>query len=464
MLAPLNSTMLAVALSPISEEFDISTGWTTWLIAAYLIVMAVGQPISGRMGDMYGRRRLFIWGLVYFAAASALAMVSWNFPSLVFFRVQQAIGAAMFMSNGIAALRSSLPQESRGRAFGLMGGIIAMSAGIGPPLGGILVDGIGWRALFAVNLPVVLLALALSLKYLPKDLPGRSRQPLDVLGAGALATGLLALMIAATSLGREGAGDPLFWSMTLVFCASAAFFLWWEGHYSSPLISLAMFRRRSYAAGASTIFLSNMAMYALFIMVPLFVQDLKGDSPTRSGLALISLALFAILLSPLSGYVADRVGRNLPAVVGAVLLHFHHRLGHQQRHAIHGVQPRPLRRRSGGDADPGTDRGHRVLPPGDGRGCLRNIRHRPLPWGHRGHRAGGSLPGWRRPDRNQHVPKPDHSPGRRRRPYHCQHHQHPPVDRGPRWGKERGQPAGELASFRPPTERPSDLLTGLYCS
>ncbi|MCH8086413.1 MAG: MFS transporter [Chloroflexi bacterium] len=320
MLAPLNSTMLAVALSPISEEFDISTGWTTWLIAAYLIVMAVGQPISGRMGDMYGRRRLFIWGLVYFAAASALAMVSWNFPSLVFFRVQQAIGAAMFMSNGIAALRSSLPQESRGRAFGLMGGIIAMSAGIGPPLGGILVDGIGWRALFAVNLPVVLLALALSLKYLPKDLPGRSRQPLDVLGAGALATGLLALMIAATSLGREGAGDPLFWSMTLVFCASAAFFLWWEGHYSSPLISLAMFRRRSYAAGASTIFLSNMAMYALFIMVPLFVQDLKGDSPTRSGLALISLALFAILLSPLSGYVADRVGRNLPAVVGAVLL------------------------------------------------------------------------------------------------------------------------------------------------
>lgn len=195
-----------------------------------------------------------------------------------------------------------------------------MSAGIGPPLGGVLVDGIGWRALFAVNLPVVLLALALSFKYLPKDLPGQSRQPLDILGAGALATGLLALMIAATSLGREGAGDPLFWSMALVFCASAVLFLWREGHHSSPLISLAMFRRRSYAAGASTIFLSNMAMYALFIIVPLFVQDLKGDSPTRSGLALISLAFFAILLSPLSGFVADRIGRNLPAVVGAVLL------------------------------------------------------------------------------------------------------------------------------------------------
>ncbi|MEE9198929.1 MAG: MFS transporter [Dehalococcoidia bacterium] len=319
-LGPLNSTMLAVTLSPLAEDFGVSTGWAAWLIASYLIVMAAGQPITGRLGDLVGRRRLFIAGLVYFGAASALAMVSWNFPSLVFFRVQQAVGGALFMPNGIAALRSSLPQEMRGRAFGSLGAIIAVSAGVGPPLGGVLVDTIGWRALFAVNLPLVVAAIALALRYFP-HIPGdRSRQAFDILGMIVLSAGLFALIVATTTLGRKSPSDPVFVTTALLALALGALFIWWEGRHPSPIISLGMFRRRTYAAGTATIFLSNLGMYTVLIVAPLFLQDLRGNSASRAGLMLLAISLFVVLLAPISGLVADRVGRNVPAVAGALLL------------------------------------------------------------------------------------------------------------------------------------------------
>ena len=319
-LAPLNSTMLAVVLSPVGEDFGVSTGSAAWLIAAYLIVVAVGQPISGRLGDLLGRRRLFIVGLVYFGIASALAMVSWNFPSLVFFRVQQALGVALLAPNGIAALRSYLPQEIRGRAFGSLGAVIAIGAGLGPPLGGVLMNTLGWRALFAVNLPLIIVALALALRYFP-HIPGeRTRSSFDIMGMLALAGSLFALMVAATTLGKEGPSDPVFVTTALLALALGSLFLWWEGRHPSPIISLTMFRRRAYAAGTANIFLSTLGLYTILILVPLFLQDFQGNSPSRSGLTLLALFSFAVLLAPLSGFIADRVGRNLPAVAGALLL------------------------------------------------------------------------------------------------------------------------------------------------
>ncbi|MFQ5874552.1 MAG: MFS transporter, partial [Dehalococcoidia bacterium] len=219
-LAPLNSTMIAVALSPLAEDFEVTTGSAAWLIAAYLIVMAVGQPIAGRLGDVMGRRRLFIAGLLYFAVASALATTSWNFPSLVFFRVQQALGGALFMPNGMAALRSSLPSEIRGRAFGSLGAMIAVSAGIGPALGGALVDSIGWRALFWINLPIVVTALALAFKCFPHDpASGRQGYTFDIPGAALLAGGLVAVMVAATSLGKGSPNAPPFIGAVLLAVA-----------------------------------------------------------------------------------------------------------------------------------------------------------------------------------------------------------------------------------------------------
>ena len=224
------------------------------------------------------------------------------------------------MPNGIAMLRSSLPQEVRGRAFGYLGAIIAVSAGIGPPLGGGLVDGIGWRALFAVNLPIAFLAIVVAIRYFPKTPIDRVRPSFDVPGVLILSSGLFALMVAATTLGKGGATDLLFVTMAFVAVMSGVIFFWWEVRHDSPIISLSMFRRRSYAAGTATVFLSNLGMYTLLIVVPLFLQDLKGESPTRAGLALLVIALVAVVLAPLSGFLADRLGRNLPAVAGALLL------------------------------------------------------------------------------------------------------------------------------------------------
>ena len=145
-VAPMNSTMLAVALAPIRDEFGVTTGSAGWLISAYLVTIAVMRPLGGRLGDQLGRQRLFILGTVAFIFVSILAALAWNFPSLVFFRVLQAVAGGLIFPNGIAILRTSIPVERRARTFGLIGAIVSLSVAVGPTFGGVLTTIWTWRA------------------------------------------------------------------------------------------------------------------------------------------------------------------------------------------------------------------------------------------------------------------------------------------------------------------------------
>ena len=167
-LAPLNSTMIAVALPGIADDLAADAAAASWLVTAYLIAMASLQPVAGRLGDRLGRRRLILGGLVGFGLASLGATVATSLPLLIVCRVAQAVSGAVVLPNGDALLREIVPDERRAGRFGMIGSAIGLAAAVGPPLGGVLVGTAGWRAMFAVNLLLVVPGLVLGWRTIPR--------------------------------------------------------------------------------------------------------------------------------------------------------------------------------------------------------------------------------------------------------------------------------------------------------
>ena len=203
-LAPLNSTMIAVALPAITDELAAGAAATSWLVTAYLIAMASLQPVAGRLGDRLGRRRLILGGLVGFGLASLGATLSTSLPLLIFFRVAQAVSGAVVLPNGDALLREIVPDERRASRFGMIGSAIGLAAAIGPPIGGLLVSTAGWRAMFAVNLLLVVPALLLGWRTIPR-VSSALGPGLGQTGAGVGQTGA-GLGETGAGLGETGAG------------------------------------------------------------------------------------------------------------------------------------------------------------------------------------------------------------------------------------------------------------------
>jgi multidrug resistance protein len=162
MLAPLNSTMIVVALPEILDDFGHSLAWGSWIVISYLVAMAAVQPLGGSLGDRYGRRRMLLIGLTAFLAATVVAALAPSVEVLLVARTVQALSGAMAIPNGTALVRSLIPPERQGRTFGTIGSAIAVAAAAGPPLGGVITDAFGWRWIFAINLLLIIPALLLA--------------------------------------------------------------------------------------------------------------------------------------------------------------------------------------------------------------------------------------------------------------------------------------------------------------
>jgi EmrB/QacA subfamily drug resistance transporter len=321
MLAPLNSTMIAVAIPAFLEDFGRSLAWGSWIVTSYLVAMAAVQPLGGSLGDRYGRRRLFLMGLTLFVVTTIVAALSWRIEVLLVARTVQAISGAAAIPNGTALIRSLVPPERRSRAFGNVGAAIAVAAGLGPPIGGILTATLGWRWIFAANL--LLLAPALFLGWrLPADSPTPQAGRFDLRGAMLLTLGLVSLVLALTIWRLPGA--PLALAPALgLFGAVAGLVLIRHGKHSpNPVLNLALLRARGFTPAVTNVLLSNLAMYTLLLSLPLFLAGWSTWGSAQVGLLLAGLSLPTIFLSPLGGRLSDRVGRRAPVVVGACLISF----------------------------------------------------------------------------------------------------------------------------------------------
>ncbi len=317
-LAPLNSTMIAVALPNIQDDLGVSVSQTAWLVTLYLVAMAVGQPIGGRLGDLLGRRRVYLIGLLWFGVASAACALAPNLEVLIVFRTQQAIAGALTFPNGAAMVRRAVRPERRGSAFGLVGMMTALAAAIGPPLGGLLVHAFDWRAIFWVNVPIVALAWWANARFLPASEPatGRERAPFDWLGSVLFGATLSAFIVIPTVVRAERVALAL--AAALASVALGVIFVRWERRQAHPMIDVRLFRVRTFWAACSSIAVSNFVMYTTLLAVPLFMDHVRKENEQTIGLTLAALSALAALWGLLGGRISDQRGRWLPAVAGAV--------------------------------------------------------------------------------------------------------------------------------------------------
>ncbi|MGD9570760.1 MAG: MFS transporter [Thermoleophilia bacterium] len=317
-LVPLNSTMIAVALLDIEEDLGVSEGAGTWLVAGYLVVMALAQPVGGRIGDALGHRRTFLIGLGAFLAASALAAAAPWFGVLVALRMCQALCGGLMTPSVVALLQDIVPARSRGRAFGWFGTVMGLGAAIGPVLGGGLVAAGGWRAIFLVNIPAGIVAVALALRSLPFDAPRCALRGsgFDVRGAAAF-TGFVGAVVAALVLAPDG---PALWvPATLVAAACLGLFVAAERRAPQPFVALDLFRRRPYVGATATILLHNLVMYALLLIVPVLAERELDLGPSGAGLLIGAMTGGMMVVSPIGGHLGDVLGRRAPVLMGAAL-------------------------------------------------------------------------------------------------------------------------------------------------
>ena len=316
-LVPLNSTMIAVALLDIESDLDVSVSAVTWLVSGYLVVMALVQPVGGRIGDALGHRRAFLAGLAAFIAVSTLATFAPWFAVLVVLRMAQALFGGLMLPSAAALLREIVPPDRRGRMFGWFGTVMGFAAAVGPVLGGILVAAFGWHAIFLVNLPAGAVALALALRALPHDHPlPVGRMHFDLPGAAAF-TAFMAAIVAALFLATEGVARWL--SAVAAAALLLAVFVWIERRAREPFVALSLFSHRPYVAATATVFLHNLVLYSLLLIVPILAERELGLGASGAGLLIGAMTGAMMVVSPVGGHLSDSLGRRAPVLIGGAV-------------------------------------------------------------------------------------------------------------------------------------------------
>lgn len=313
-LAPLNSTMVAVALPEMGRTLQADSGALRQaLVTSYLLTSIVLQSPGGKLGDRLGHRRALGLGQLLLAIGAMLAYLRPQLEVLAVSRVVMAIGGAIVVPSATALLRTELPPEARGRAFGAFGAVMGLSAGIGPTLGAVLVGRFGWTSIFLANVPVLAVsALLAHVGAPPRPTSAAGARPaFDLVGSLLLGASLLGL-----ALGLEDAG--LRWAAALGLAGLGVFALW-ERRAADPVVDFSLFRRRAFVGGSLIIALQNFAMYSTIFELPQVAGRLFRVEPRDVGGTLLAMMGTMVVVSPLAGRASDRFGPRAVALLGCSL-------------------------------------------------------------------------------------------------------------------------------------------------
>lgn len=308
-MVSLEITIIALAFPQIQEAFpDTSEATLSWVITAYNIGVASLLLLSGWWADNAGRKKVFLIGLLAFAAGSLLAGVAWSAPVLIGSRVLQSIGGAIQYPAGLALLLSAFPPEKRPSAIGVWGAMGALAAALGPSLGGLLVEAFGWRSIFVINVPVAVAAAIAGSRWLEEsrlpDVPAR----VDVIGVPLASLGIGAVLLGVVQAESFGVGSPVMVGAILVGLAMVVAFLVRSRRHPHPLFDLGLFSIRTYAIANALTVLFVMAFFSWLVTMPTFIQEEWGWSVLRTGFAIAPGPLVAMVFSMRAGHVAERIG------------------------------------------------------------------------------------------------------------------------------------------------------------
>ncbi|WP_416484473.1 MFS transporter [Streptomyces sp. CL12] len=315
-MAMLDSTVVNVALPRIGRDLDASLGALQWTVNAYMVTLAGLILLGGSLGDRYGRRRIFVLGVVWFATASLLCGIAPNSVLLIAARALQGIGGALLTPGSLALIQASFHPDDRSRAVGLWSGFGGIGAAVGPFLGGWLVSGPGWRWVFLLNVPLALLCVPVALRHVPESADENAHGRFDVLGA---VLGALSLALLTYALIEAQGGTAAVVVSAVLGLAAAAAFVYVERHRPDPMLPPDVFASRQFTAVNLVTLCVYAAFGGFFFLTALQLQVAVGWSPLVAGTALLPTTVLMLLFSSASGALSDRTGPRLPLTVGPLL-------------------------------------------------------------------------------------------------------------------------------------------------
>ena len=319
LMAAIDGTIVTLALPDMMVNLHAELVEMIWVIMAYILVSTVFLLTFGRVADLFGRVRMYNLGFVVFTIGSLLCGLSGSALQLILFRLVQGAGAAMMVVNSVALITEVFPPNERGRALGINAVTWSLGGVIGPILGGLILSVANWRWIFFINIPIGIFGALWGYRAL-KEMSTRKRgEKFDPIGAATFSVGLSALLFALTL------GIDLSWtslpivSLFVVFVVMLAVFFWWERRATSPVLDLSLFANRVYNFSAISAMLQSLGLFAVSFLIVFYLQGVRGYDPLTAALMLIPLSIMTLVVAPISGLVADRIGARIPATLGLLI-------------------------------------------------------------------------------------------------------------------------------------------------
>ncbi len=305
-MAPLDSSVVNIALPSITKSLNTTFGVVEWVVMSYLLIISSLLLTFGRMGDMYGHKRIYITGFGIFTVGSVLCGLAPNIAALIAFRVTQAVGAGMMMSMGPAIVTNITPPQERGRALGVTAVAVSVALATGPILGGFLTARFGWPSIFFINIPVGILAIFLSQRVIPET-KGHETQPFDIRGAVLFFIALIGILLPLSYTEKLGWGNPYLMAGLFAGLALLILFVLVENRIKYPMVDMSLFKNKLFSMANLSALFNYIALFSTVIIMPFYLQQLRGLPPDQAGLLMIPMPLATMIVAPISGAISDRI-------------------------------------------------------------------------------------------------------------------------------------------------------------
>jgi EmrB/QacA subfamily drug resistance transporter len=314
-LGTIDGSIVNVALPTLADDFDTSFAVVQWVALSYLLTQATLTLGLGRLGDIVGKKLIFTSGFAVFTVGSVLAGLSPTIQWLIGARVVQAVGAAMIFALGFAIVTEAFPPSERGKALGINGTMVSLGIIAGPILGGLIIEATDWRWIFFVNLPIGIVGTITAIRFVPNTRP-KGGQRFDFAGAGLFFIALLAFLLALTHGQEAGFTDPAVLAGLAVAAVTFIAFIAVERRVVEPMVDLSLFASRDLSVNLVTGFATFVAISGLLLLLPFYLTDVLGFSPSEVGLLLGAIPISMGVVAPFSGSMSDRIGSRPVTVAG----------------------------------------------------------------------------------------------------------------------------------------------------
>ncbi|ULT59207.1 MFS transporter [Neobacillus drentensis] len=318
-MSTLDSSIVNIALPVISKTMNLPIAKIQWVVSIYLIAICTFILLFGKLGDQYGKIRIFKTGMIIFLVGSLLCGFSTTLPFLLLFRMIQAVGASMTMANSQGIVTEIFPPTERGKALGLIGTFVSLGSIAGPSLGGLLVSAFGWEYIFWVNIPIGLIAISFGWRILPADLTF-VKAKLDVLGSILFSVFIISLF-SGLLLGQQfGYQDIRILGALILAVVTFIFFLWTESRTEQPMLQFSLFKNASFSLSILCGCLVFVSTFCFNIISPFYTQNILHLPPLSAGLLLMLFPITMSIVAPLSGALSDKIGSELLTFIGLVIM------------------------------------------------------------------------------------------------------------------------------------------------